>query len=651
MTVYYMDPEDGDNAQAGTSFATRKKTPSGFAALTAADELRIIASRDPIAVGNCVFTNGANAITGTFPVKTIDNCDTAWTGMTNATVTASTLTSDRIEGAAVAKIVLAAGFTTGKAAYRTLPAELDLSAFDSVSFMMLFASAAGITGGYLALCSDTTGDVVVETIRFNYTPGPTANSAPSAASSYISLCWPKGAPLPSSVKSVAVYFSSAPGPSTLYLDNIIATTKGGLNHNSLIGKMSVDEPYFWPINYIQETAVGVGQVGATISSQLAGPYNGVSETVPAFIQPVAQTAVVAADRTLAGTAVFKVTGGWNRTDMSTRTGKTYLSGGNWQGVAIGRTTYSLSELSYIGFCAYVTSVYGSTVSVINDVDLISCTGTNMITWPTQALAGFTGAWNLGWLINGAQWTLPGDTFYGAPQISLKGIISHRSQTTTAAALSFNWPKAGKRFVPVPSVKIGKISYCQQYGLIAIGDMVLNGTTFVGNTNDIRYDVGDVQLVNCTFPATEKMGINGTVSGSVSSDKKIWMMNIYAELQNVVERTAGEGALKLSVLNATNPSIGYPALIKVAEIAVDGTQSINVKGWLRRTSLTLTAGLRIYGGMVKGVDSTVSAAGAAAINTWEQLSLTVTPTGPGVIEVWAYAYGVIADCFIADLTWP
>lgn len=645
MTAYYWDPEDGDNAQAGTSFATRKKYLSSFPALTAADELRCIASRPATSLGTCAFTNNNALITGTMPVKVIDNCDSAWTATANVTATATTTSTERVEGTAAAKLVIATAFATGKAAYRTLPAPLDLSAFDSVSLMAVIPTAA-IMGGYLALCSDTTGDVVVETIRFSSNTG---SAAIVGVASFMSLQWNKGAPLSNSIQSIAVYFDADPAAVTVILDNIIATNKYGLNHDSLVGKKTVAEPWFWPILSIQEGSVNLGRTGGTMGDTFHAPYNGTSESVEAFFQSTMRPPTASTERTPAGTAVFKITGGWNRTDMSTRTGKSYLSGGGVASYIIARNTYSLSEVSYFCFSAAVTGAYTSGVGTVNDVDLVGNAGATPISPTSASTAVAYPTWNIGYIVNSAQWSITGDTVFGMPRVNVKGLIGYKNSTSTSAPISFDAGKLGKRNGTLPILKVDKVAYSNAYGLVVAGDTIVSGTEFIGCAiGEVRFGVGDVQLLNCI--GLNNVTASANVSGSASSEKKIWFYNATAELQNTVERTVGAGALKMSVLNATTPNAVYPHVVKIAEIAVTGSQSVLLKGWARRSSLTLSGGLKIVGGTIKGIDNDVVAAASAAINTWEELTLNVTPTGVGVLEVWAYAYGVIADMYIGDVTW-
>ena len=122
MATYFLDFENGNDANAGTSFALRWKTiNSGATAarVVAGDTVRIMASPDPTLVGNATWTQYSRTVTLAAPVTAnVSMCDTAWSASAN--VTAASNTAPRKEGAGAVKVAIAAAFTTGLAAYSTL---------------------------------------------------------------------------------------------------------------------------------------------------------------------------------------------------------------------------------------------------------------------------------------------------------------------------------------------------------------------------------------------------------------------------------------------------------------------------------------------------------------------------------------------------
>jgi hypothetical protein len=66
--------------------------------------------------------------------------------------------------------------------------------------------------------------------------------------------------------------------------------------------------------------------------------------------------------------------------------------------------------------------------------------------------------------------------------------------------------------------------------------------------------------------------------------------------------------------------------------------VTIKAWMRRDNTGLTMRLVCKGGQIAGVTSDVVSAMTAAANTWEELTITFTPTEVGVVEITAEAWG-------------
>ena len=99
-------------------------------------------------------------------VKLIDDCESGWTGATNITVGYSTTTS-KIIGTNALKLTPAAGFLTGKMAYKTLASTLDLSAFKALGFWAYLPTCTTTEAYEIYLCSDANGDTPVATFSLN----------------------------------------------------------------------------------------------------------------------------------------------------------------------------------------------------------------------------------------------------------------------------------------------------------------------------------------------------------------------------------------------------------------------------------------------------------------------------------------------------
>jgi hypothetical protein len=82
----------------------------------------------------------------------------------------------------------------------------------------------------------------------------------------------------------------------------------------------------------------------------------------------------------------------------------------------------------------------------------------------------------------------------------------------------------------------------------------------------------------------------------------------------------------------------PVELVIGRFAIEANQPTTISAWFRRTNTAITGKLVCKARQLAGITDDVIATTTAAANTWEQLSITVTPTETGVIEVVAQAFG-------------
>lgn len=353
MAVWYVDPIAGVDANAGTSFAARCRTLSGVTAkaVVAGDTIRVIKSDDPVAVtgqSTTVWTDGSKTVTLASPVNaTIAQSSTAWTAGT-ANVVCSTSTTRKL-GATAAQIAINATFTTGLAAYFPT-GTLDLSGYQQVSFW-IYMSAGTMSADNdisLALCSDTAGAVVVNTIPIKWI---------KSTSAWQVMTVDFGAPLGNAIQSVALYVNQDRGAQTFLINNIIACTAPSADNSislcSLISPAISDSHAWWTIESISGTTISLAQEHpfnlsqtTTASQGFAGPnavtttYTGLYKREPiVFASAISESSsggVIWGSIAKSGnsTSPIVISGGWNTTDMSTQIGETFISTYNGLGYGI-----------------------------------------------------------------------------------------------------------------------------------------------------------------------------------------------------------------------------------------------------------------------------------------------------------------------------
>jgi hypothetical protein len=117
----------------------------------------------------------------------------------------------------------------------------------------------------------------------------------------------------------------------------------------------------------------------------------------------------------------------------------------------------------------------------------------------------------------------------------------------------------------------------------------------------------------------------------------------------VRHTASGFAWRLSP-TSTARSANYPLDFTLGQFFVNANALVTVKAWFRRTNTAITGALVCRGKQIAGVDNDVVATMTAAADTWEELTITFTPTEAGVVEIQAWAYGgTTYSVYVDDLT--
>lgn len=666
MAIFYIDPVNGNDANDGTTFANRWRTwQSGptAARIGPGDEVRCIASPDPSLVGNATWTDGSRVVTlAAAKTLTIDSGDVAWTGVTNATATANTTAGQRKQGTASANVSVAAAFTTGKLAFKA--AALNLSAYQQVS-LWLYNSAAVAAGAIeLRLCSDTTGDVPVHTI-------PLAEAALSGGNWSV-VVKDFGANLSAAIQSVSIYANTDLGTGTvvLRLDNIIAckaaSNADALTHLSLIGKKTTGEPEWYPILSIEGTALELGGANdVTLPTAVARNYVGTTETVATYkLQPLdpnngfADRALSSArygfqDSGAEGSPIV-ISGGWNRTDMSTQTGTTWITGSHWATYGVNLTNRSFLNWSKFGWAHFTSAPADGNTAVV------------ALRWEQDGVVGCGGA---GYLLSGkigagVYLDLGNVVSCSGYGVSLGGTnnsdITIRARRITG---TYGSPGAAVSGAVTPGASItcyiDKADNNQAYGYF-----ITDGALQAFNTamsNNVTADVAvqssaRVTLRNPTFGSAtpiSTLGQNDQVrvqkyNGDASDNRVV--STYYRIATDVTTRHTASGlAWKLSPLSSAVFTSVCPARIPLMQRRVAAGVPTTFSCWVRRDNAGLFAGLLIQAGRA-GMASDVKTLMTAAADTWEQVGVTFTPAEDGVVELFGIAYGgTTFNAWFDDLT--
>lgn len=656
MTTYFLDTENGNDANDGLSFATRKKTIAAFTAalLAPGDVVRMMASRAPSSVGNATWTdNSQDVVLAAAATLTIDNCESGWTA--GAGVTAS-FPVQRIQGSACMRLNINGTTVTGAQilAYKALGATTDFSAYKGVSLRVLPGNTALNMGSLaLALCSDSVGAVPLATI-----PILDINTGAAIAGGWLLQEYDTGAALPSGVNSIAIVSTADPLSTTsavnVDFDNIIAVKgrddAGHLSHQTLIGKNNAGEPEWYPIRYIDGTTVKLGHHEATAGTT-GRNYRGTTETVTTYALTPNRSKMNATQRQVqdSGTGysdatTIKFSGGWNRTDMSTLTGESWFTGEGWySGIADFnvKNWITMLKVGVAHYTAQAVNIGYGTGAKLQLVGAASVMGASVID------------------NSGAQ------SSSGIYDVDFGNIVMCGNTALTAVTYAVNWKVRGRRITGVDNwgwnlvvsayegdystmdIHVQGIDNCgtgMQTGSTSLGYM--RGTTFKWNSTDLLVSGAGGHLHNCKFPLAEPNVTFGNYTGRslrmTAVNGNAWDNRYYAKYLTILTdatifRTAGYRSIKMSPAHTGWYNTEFPARHPLLKIACKAGVAVTAEAYCRRSNTGLFTGLMTVAGQVDGVGDQKVFMSAAA-DTWEKVTISFTPTNDGVVEVFGICYG-------------
>jgi hypothetical protein len=588
---------------------------------------------------------------------------TAWTASTN--VTAALDGTDTKEGDVSDSIAIGASFTTGKAAYKAT-GSLDLSGYQQLSlYIKQTAGTVAVSGDIsIRLCSDNLGATPVHT--FNIEGLVSLNT-------WIPITIDLGTNMNNSIQSVALYVDADKGAQTFLLSNIIACkaslSPDSLTLTSLIGKNTTNEPWF-PIMSINGTRVVLGSYPAV--TPLSSPsnndtyrgYYGFSGTgtFDTYKRETIKTVMATASTTVAqeiqeaGTLGSPISYefGWDRTNMSVQNLETWFDGRNGNGYGLYNNAKNYVNLNKVGFVRYsegcrlitlystVTNIYS--VGCSNGIYFVSSgfnTCNNLYTVCNNYGYFFTGMGSstLNNLIS------LGDIIAGMypNNATCNNVFNNLSIYNTGRTCLDNRDSTDNIF------NSGVIEASNTYGITILTSHNSLFKNFVINNNSlgsVSMAGGEVLLQNCILNDTTEFAhtvlpLNGQIYCTNHDDTlgNTFISTQYGTIrpQTSIRYSNSGYAWAMAPTNVIR-SASYPLAFTIAKIAVSANSPVTVKAWMRRSNVLLTTGLRIKGGQIAGVPNDITSYMSTAADTWEQVTLSFTPTEVGVVEILAECYG-------------
>jgi hypothetical protein len=190
------------------------------------------------------------------------------------------------------------------------------------------------------------------------------------------------------------------------------------------------------------------------------------------------------------------------------------------------------------------------------------------------------------------------------------------------------------------------------------NMVLNNCT----TSNISFNAffsfgGSIYLNNCLVGESAEFGFYGGSNGRIyctNHDNTSNNWYIYTDYGTIRPQTSvrysNTGYAWSMSPNSDYRMASYPLDFSLGELAVSANSLVTIKAWMRRNNIGLTMRLTVKGGQIAGVSNDINSYMTAAADTWEQVTLTFTPTEAGVVELLAECWGGSTYTgYIDDLT--
>jgi len=579
------------------------------------------------------------------------------------------------------RLDISGNFTTGKVMYFTLPATLDLSDYQKISFNFYNYenNNARVHTSHLSvkLCTDTTGDVVAHSCDIG---------GHRESGSYPHV-FDFGTNLNSAIKSIAIYSDTDVGSTHCHVDNIIAlkNTTATVSHRDVWGKNTTAEPIWWRAHYIQEDLMTFGICESPshgdklMTSGDVASYAGTSETVrlykvtPFDVIEDGQDYVQADEFNYfarpsydgrKSSAITKIRGGWNESDMTTQNCVTWLNyyrrssqiisrGSNTNTANVEFENFGKTGGSRIAFMNFqmhqvVKNIYHAGMGQDEAFGLANHDNKEVIVDGVFC----TGNGRFGWYMADTRHSIDEDT----PRVIIKNAHYYGVGDNSAQYQ----PYGGT--VVINDITIKSSRWMMRFdsrtrAKVLIKNFVGSGFQYYMNLG-AEYLIHNSSIENVKFevyPHTvNEKGPNygGKICfrnyNGVADDHRIYFDNGCIKSETAVRHSTDGIAWKIqpkflnSGSNASNSKVNNderPLYLKVASLFVNANKLVTVKAYLRRDNTGITARICArfkYSPFTVSTDQVATL--TAAADTWQEVTLSFTPADSGELSIMFEAFG-------------
>ena len=352
-------------------------------------------------------------------------------------------------------------------------------------------------------------------------------------------------------------------------------------------------------------------------------------------------------------------GGWNRTDMSTQTGQTWFDGQNGVGIGLNAGTFGYMAFDKVNFCRYTTgyseaagpnsigSMYATACSTglsigSSTAPAIGSTATAL--WGNNcpigiSLAGF--GTNITAVKSAENCGTAGLNLNLAGQCRIGTVITGNCGNSAVG---------GIRFTNANNCTVDSVTSTNGLVGISVGtanNCFINGGSTTGSLTSGAAFTSTGELFLNNFTINEATEVSGLISGSrylysnrhddTDGNNWIWQGQGTVNQQAAIVDSPATTSWKMNP-TSTNATATSPLLLKLGTVVCAASTLVTVTARMRRSDTGLTMRLCCPGGQISGVAADVTGDMAAIADTWETVTITFTPSKPGAVDIYAYAFG-------------
>jgi len=652
MAIYYIDPINGDSGNDGSSWANAVTRYDDLTSVSAGDEIRF-PETPKRNIGNISWTDDAYyaEIAGSQAQGIWDASLPliAVNGGTKFTNTNAYTVKDKSYVVYNSTDNQQIGYMALNSPY----AAEDLSDFDTLEIAIRPAGICSDGAIQIKLCSDNIGAVPVNSFDV---------PAIAYANQWYYFSIPYGSSLGSSISSIGIYLSSSSGLTNkhIYIGNVfVSKSTGGIHLTDALGK---DDGKWYGVG-------GVDKDGKIyLTNRLAERIRNDNLSIPTTTETVTSysytpiyigTLTNTLDDDFPCDSNVEIVGGYN-TSTNTRDGITVLSSSYATNCFnITGNGYSLNYLSG-SFFYYFCDISGANISLDNcdfltasyvrayeDTGYNNTANINMITNAGNPvyITGSNAICEIGGIIN----TTSNIQFspYGTSRLDVTGdcaniFTSYALIIDNGAMVDFNGNDL--------DCTTTAASVSARSGTLANCNIIQNGTPSYGElymSQPYKFRTKNVQVSYATEVSIAKPG--GVIfaedyDGVVGTHKILTYYGVFSQ-DTTIKHGTNDWAWKYNITDANSPN--NTGDLKIADVYVVADKEVTISAWVRKDTSTIATGIHMPKTLPGQTATTALMTGDA--DTWEQVTITITPTVSGLVKVYFVGGCALGNCWIDDLT--